>query len=482
MQRSLLVFIVLVTGIIVLSTFFPVSLEILLMLNLFFLIVLGVSRLFLKSSDFNLSLKNKDHGNPMVSIHIPCCNEPVGVVKKAIQAAYAQDYKNLEIIVLSNNTRYEQLYQPVKWLISTLSDKVKFYHIDDVKGYKAGALNMCNKLTSSEAKYIFILNSDYILEPDAISTAVSDIESTGVALLQYPRFYYNGDPEDGIYQDIEHYNNVYSRGSNSYFSSLPLGSLTLIRKSALDDVGGWPVSSITENTSLGVRLLLRGYNSLFVSRQIGKGSLPNSYEALKTQRSRWIFGNIQSLKEVLSLKGPLRVKGYLIIQLTAWMNFLGLPIISLLLASSLVLFGVDANFSLAIYLSVISLFLQALFKYILFFKSSNGNSRLANSGFLAHLATAELGAYVWWRYFLNSTMPFMVRNKFKVTDKIELRDLSLPLILIFCCAVLQFTGYESASAILAVFFTLYFGAKIFLFYELSSLNSRTESSYNQTGL
>ena len=482
MQKRLLLFIILVTGILVLSIFFPVSLEILLILNLFLLLVLGVSRLFLKSSDFNLSIKNIDHSNPMVSIHIPCRNEPVSVVKKAIMAAYAQDYKNLEIIVLSNNTRYEQLYQPVKWLVNTLNDKVKFYHIDDIKGYKAGALNMCNKLTSSEAKYVFILNCDYVLESDAISTAVSDIENTGVALLQYPKYYYNSDPEDGIYQDIEHYNNVYSRGSNSYFSSLPLGSLTLIRKSALDDVGGWPVSSITENTSLGVRLLLKGYNSLFVSRQIGKGSLPNSYEALKTQRSRWIFGNIQSLKEVFTLKGSLRVKGYLIIQLTAWMNFLGLPIICLLLASSLVLFGMDTNFSLVIYLSVISLFLQALFKYVLFLKSSNGNSRLANSGFLAHLATAELGAYVWWRYFLNSTMPFMVRNKFKVTDKIELRDLSLPLILIFCCAVLQFTGYESASAILAVFFTLYFGAKIFLLYELSSLNSRTESSYNQTGL
>ena len=482
MQKRLLLFIILVTGILVLSIFFPVSLEILLILNLFLLLVLGVSRLFLKSSDFNLSIKNIDHSNPMVSIHIPCRNEPVSVVKKAIKAAYAQDYKNLEIIVLSNNTRYEQLYQPVKWLVNTLNDKVKFYHIDDIKGYKAGALNMCNKLTSSEAKYVFILNCDYVLESDAISTAVSDIENTGVALLQYPKYYYNSDPEDGIYQDIEHYNNVYSRGSNSYFSSLPLGSLTLIRKSALDDVGGWPVSSITENTSLGVRLLLKGYNSLFVSRQIGKGSLPNSYEALKTQRSRWIFGNIQSLKEVFTLKGSLRVKGYLIIQLTAWMNFLGLPIICLLLASSLVLFGMDTNFSLVIYLSVISLFLQALFKYVLFLKSSNGNSRLANSGFLAHLATAELGAYVWWRYFLNSTMPFMVRNKFKVTDKIELRDLSLPLVLIFCCAVLQFTGYESASAILAVFFTLYFGAKIFLLYELSSLNSRTESSYNQTGL
>ena len=482
MRKSLLLFIILVAGIVVLSTFFPVSLEILLMLNLLLLIVLGISRLSLKSLDFKLSVKKIDHNDPMVSIHIPCCNEPVSVVKKAIQAAYAQDYENLEIIVLSNNTRYEQLYRPIKWLVHSLSDRVKFYHIDDVKGYKAGALNMCNKLTNSEAKYVFILNCDYILEPNAISTAVSDIENTGVALLQYPKFYYNGDKEDGVYQDFEHYKNVYSKGSNSYFSSLPLGSLTMIRKSALDDVGGWPVSSITENTSLGVRLLLKGYNSLFVSRKIGKGSLPNSYEALKTQRSRWIFGNIQSLKEVFSIKGSLKVKGYLIIQLTAWMNFLGLPVICLLLASILVLLGVQANFSLVIYLSVISLFLQALFKYILFFKSSNGDSKLANSGFLAHLATAELGAYVWWRYFLNSTMPFMVRNKFKVTDKIEVKDLSLPLILIFCCAVLQFTGYESASAILAVFFTLFFGAKIFLFYELSSLNSRMESSYNQTSL
>lgn len=482
MNKRLLIIVICVTGGVVLCAFFPVSLEILLVLNLILIFLLGISRLSLKSTDFKLPNKKANHKNPLVSIYIPCCNEPAGVVKKAIKSAYAQDYKNLEIIVLSNNTKNEQLYRPVKWMINSLNDKVRFYHMDDIKGFKAGALNMCNKLSNSSAKYIFVLNSDYVLEPQAISIAVSDIERTGVALLQYSRSYYNSDQENGVCQDFEHYNNVYAKGGNAYFSALPSGSLTMIRKSALNNVRGWPLSSITENSSLGIKLLLRGYNSLFIPNSIAKGSIPHSYEALKTQRSRWIFGNLQSLKDIFSLKGSLKTKWYMIIQLTAWMNFLGLPIVCLLLASILLLYGVDANLSSVVYISVFSIFMQALFKYVLFFKSSGGNSRQANSGFLAHLATAELGAYVWWRYFFDNAMPFIVRNKFKVRDKIEFKDLGLPLVLIFCCAILQFVGYESASAILAIFFTLYFGAKIFLFYELNYLNNKIKSSYHQNEL
>ena len=48
---------------------------------------------------------------------------------------------NFEVIVLDNNTRIRSRWQPVEAHCAALGPRFRFFHFDDMKGFKAGALN-----------------------------------------------------------------------------------------------------------------------------------------------------------------------------------------------------------------------------------------------------------------------------------------------------------------------------------------------------
>jgi hypothetical protein len=70
----------------------------------------------------------------------------------------------------------------------------------------------------------------------------------------------------------------------------------LIRRVALDELGGWDEWCITEDAELSLRLLRAGWHGLHVDETFGRGIMPLTFEALKGQRYRWCFGGIQILR------------------------------------------------------------------------------------------------------------------------------------------------------------------------------------------
>ena len=70
----------------------------------------------------------------------------------------------------------------------------------------------------------------------------------------------------------------------------------LIRRSALDQVGGWDEWCITEDAEVSLRLLRAGWSGLHVDASWGHGVMPLTFEALKSQRYRWCFGGIQIMR------------------------------------------------------------------------------------------------------------------------------------------------------------------------------------------
>jgi hypothetical protein len=70
----------------------------------------------------------------------------------------------------------------------------------------------------------------------------------------------------------------------------------LIRRRALEAVGGWDEWCITEDAELSLRLLRAGWSGLHVDPSFGRGIMPLTFEALKGQRFRWCFGGIQILR------------------------------------------------------------------------------------------------------------------------------------------------------------------------------------------
>src|SRR6266487_3018077 len=70
----------------------------------------------------------------------------------------------------------------------------------------------------------------------------------------------------------------------------------LIRRVALEQLGGWDEWCITEDAELSLRLLRAGFSGLHVDQSWGHGIMPLTFEALKGQRYRWCFGGIQILR------------------------------------------------------------------------------------------------------------------------------------------------------------------------------------------
>lgn len=86
----------------------------------------------------------------------------------------------------------------------------------------------------------------------------------------------------------------------SFLGSTPLGGNTVFfKKYALDKVGGWDESCLTEDADIGIRLAAAG----FQTRMIYDGALatleetPPTAEAFIRQRTRWIQGYLQTLKK-----------------------------------------------------------------------------------------------------------------------------------------------------------------------------------------
>lgn len=75
------------------------------------------------------------------------------------------------------------------------------------------------------------------------------------------------------------------------------GTMGLIRKSVLEEIGGWDEWCITEDAEASLRILKLGYESLYIQKSYGKGLMPFDLEGLKKQRFRWCFGGIQLLKK-----------------------------------------------------------------------------------------------------------------------------------------------------------------------------------------
>ena len=106
---------------------------------------------------------------PKVSIHVPTHNEPPEMVIQTLNALARLDYPNFEVIVIDNNTKSADLWRPVEAHCAELGERFRFFHFDNMKGFKAGALNYALRETAPDAEIVGVIDSDYIVDRDWLS-------------------------------------------------------------------------------------------------------------------------------------------------------------------------------------------------------------------------------------------------------------------------------------------------------------------------
>ena len=237
--------------------------------------------------------------SPRVSIHVPCYNEPPAMVIETLNALSHLDYENCEIIVLDNNTEDASVWRPVEEHCATLGPRFRFFHFNKLDGFKAGALNKALELTDPDARYVAVIDSDYQVEPFWLRRALPFFATPEVALVQGPQDYRDG--HDNVFKSMcyEEYRGFFHIGMverNEHDAIIQHGTMTIVRKDALEEVNGWSEWCITEDTELGLKLFEAGYSAAYIPQSMGKGLTPDTLQAFMSQRYRWVYGAMQIMK------------------------------------------------------------------------------------------------------------------------------------------------------------------------------------------
>ena len=237
--------------------------------------------------------------SPRVSIHVPCFNEPPAMVIETLNALSLLDYDNFDVIVLDNNTSDVEVWRPVEARCAALGDRFRFFHYDNMTGFKAGALNQALRLTDPHTDYVAVIDSDYQVESFWLRRALPLFASPSIALVQGPQDY--RDARQNIFKAMayEEYRGFFQIGMverNEHNAIIQHGTMTIVRKGALDEVGGWATWCITEDTELGLKLFEAGYGAAYISDSMGSGVMPDTLDAFMSQRYRWVYGAMQIMK------------------------------------------------------------------------------------------------------------------------------------------------------------------------------------------
>jgi exo-beta-1,3-glucanase (GH17 family)/cellulose synthase/poly-beta-1,6-N-acetylglucosamine synthase-like glycosyltransferase len=236
---------------------------------------------------------------PKVSLHLPLCNEPPDMVRETLNSLAALDYPELEVLVIDNNTSDPGLWKPVEDMCQILGPRFKFFHVDHVSGFKAGALNLVLRETDPAAEIVAVIDSDYVVRPDWLRNLVPYFADPKIAVVQAPQDYRDGNQSMFKAMCGWEYAGFFDIGMvhrNERNAIIQHGTMSLVRRSVLDSLGGWAQWCICEDAELGLRVMEAGYDTAYVNHSYGQGLMPDTYTAYQKQRFRWAYGAVQILK------------------------------------------------------------------------------------------------------------------------------------------------------------------------------------------
>jgi cellulose synthase (UDP-forming) len=230
---------------------------------------------------------------PSVDVLIPTFNEGMEVLEKTIVGALGLDYPRFFVTVLDDGRR--------DWLRDFCARKgVRYVTRPDNAHAKAGNLNNAYRQTSADL--IAIFDADFVPRRDFLWRTAGFFADPTIGIVQTPQHFFNRDPiqlnlmlgqkwpdEQRLYFD------VMAPGRDAWDAAFCCGSCSIIRRQALDEIGGFPTSSITEDLLTTLAMLRKGYITRYLNEPLSMGLAAESIEAYFIQRERWCHGGVQSI-------------------------------------------------------------------------------------------------------------------------------------------------------------------------------------------
>jgi cellulose synthase (UDP-forming) len=232
------------------------------------------------------------HFTPWVDVLIPTYNEPVFILRRTVMGCQAMDYPRKTVYLLDDTRR-----PAVHALAQELG--CEYLTRPDNRFAKAGNLN--HGLAHSRGDLIAVFDADFVPTTNFLTRTVGFFQRPQVGLVQTPQSFYNPDPiahNLGLAQVLPPEEEVFYRhiqpmrdGVGGVICS---GTSFVVRRQALEQVGGFVTESLSEDYFTGIRIGAAGYQLLYLDEKLSAGLAAENMAAHALQRMRWGRGTLQA--------------------------------------------------------------------------------------------------------------------------------------------------------------------------------------------
>ncbi|WP_102225882.1 glycosyltransferase [Acidimangrovimonas sediminis] len=235
-------------------------------------------------------------GAPRVAIMIATYNESLEVLERTIVGAKALRHTNKQIVVLDDGKR--------DWLRDYCrAQSVRYIRRPDNKGAKAGNLNHALDVLAADRvppDFVSVLDADFVPHQGFISRTLALFHDPEVGLVQTPQHFFNPDPVQhnlGLSASFPDEQRFFfdhvQPARDAWGITICCGTSSMIRWSALREVGGFSTLSVTEDFLLTLVLRDAGYSTVYLNEALTEGLAPEGLKEYVTQRGRWCLGTLQ---------------------------------------------------------------------------------------------------------------------------------------------------------------------------------------------
>src|SRR5690349_12322324 len=276
---------------------------------------------------------------PRVTVQLPIYNERF-VVERLLEEVSKIDYPRhlLQIQVLDDST--DDTHPFTEELVREYRDTnvpIEYIHRTNRYGYKAGALE--NGLKTATGEVVAVFDADFLPPSDFLQRTVHHFTDPKVGVVQTRWTYLNRGHNvltevqaillDGHFV-LEH---IARAGGGLFFNFN--GTAGIMRRSMIEDAGGWQHDTLTEDSDLSYRAQVKGWRFVYLPGLDCPSELPVEMHGFQIQQSRWAKGLTQCAKKLLPMifraKLPFRVKAEAFLHLTPNISYPLMIVVSALM-------------------------------------------------------------------------------------------------------------------------------------------------------
>lgn len=237
---------------------------------------------------------------PFVSIIVPARNEQ-DVIADTVRCLCALDYPgpdgwpHFEVIVVDHRST-DRTPEVLEALRREFPITVVRPGPDDGVG-KAVALNV--GLAAARGEAIAVFDADARVAPDFLARLVPYLAEPGVAGVQARKLIYDGQRSllmQAQEDDYFVFQTLTQRSRQRLGGAVILtGNGLVTRRDALEAVGGWNESALTEDIDLSIRYALKGWTVRYCEDVVVWEEAVATWRGLIQQRTRWSEGSLRCL-------------------------------------------------------------------------------------------------------------------------------------------------------------------------------------------